>query len=78
LAALLNGATLVCDLLDSDDVRHMQVALGLLGVKIEPLGAVASMCTAGWRLSGQERRLIPWQHRYCVPSADCRHGIDAR
>jgi 3-phosphoshikimate 1-carboxyvinyltransferase len=38
LAALSSGVTVVRDLLDSDDVRHMLSALGLLGVKIEPLG----------------------------------------
>ncbi|RXZ45120.1 3-phosphoshikimate 1-carboxyvinyltransferase [Crenobacter cavernae] len=37
LAALASGATRVRDLLDSDDVQHMLSALGLLGVKIEPL-----------------------------------------
>ncbi|KZE32688.1 3-phosphoshikimate 1-carboxyvinyltransferase [Crenobacter luteus] len=38
LAALAGGTTRVRDLLDSDDVSHMLSALGLLGVKIEPLG----------------------------------------
>ncbi|WP_199052247.1 3-phosphoshikimate 1-carboxyvinyltransferase [Aquitalea sp. ASV15] len=38
LAALSSGTTLVRDLLDSDDIRHMLAALGLLGVKVEQLG----------------------------------------
>ncbi|UTH74285.1 3-phosphoshikimate 1-carboxyvinyltransferase [Chromobacterium sp. IIBBL 290-4] len=38
LAALSSGSTLVRDLLDSDDIRHMLAALKLLGVKIEQLG----------------------------------------
>ena len=38
LAALSGGVTLVRDLLDSDDIRHMLNALGLLGVKVEPAG----------------------------------------
>lgn len=37
LAALADGVTLVRDLLDSDDIRHMLNALGLLGLDIEPL-----------------------------------------
>lgn len=38
LAALSSGSTLIRDLLDSDDIRHMLNALGLLGVTIEQLG----------------------------------------
>lgn len=38
LAALSSGTTLVRDLLDSDDIRHMLAALGLLGVSVEQLG----------------------------------------
>ncbi|WP_159875388.1 3-phosphoshikimate 1-carboxyvinyltransferase [Aquitalea denitrificans] len=38
LAALSSGSTLVRDLLDSDDIRHMQAALGLLGVQVEQIG----------------------------------------
>ncbi|OHX20972.1 3-phosphoshikimate 1-carboxyvinyltransferase [Chromobacterium sphagni] len=38
LAALSGGSTLVRDLLDSDDIRHMLGALKLLGVKIEQRG----------------------------------------
>ncbi|ATP29398.1 3-phosphoshikimate 1-carboxyvinyltransferase [Chromobacterium violaceum] len=38
LAALSGGSTLVRDLLDSDDIRHMLSALKLLGVKIEQQG----------------------------------------
>ncbi|MEJ8674624.1 3-phosphoshikimate 1-carboxyvinyltransferase [Chromobacterium amazonense] len=38
LAALSGGSTLVRDLLDSDDIRHMLAALKLLGVKIEQQG----------------------------------------
>ncbi|WP_028533912.1 3-phosphoshikimate 1-carboxyvinyltransferase [Paludibacterium yongneupense] len=37
LAALADGVTLVRDLLDSDDIRHMLNALRLLGLEIEPL-----------------------------------------
>ncbi|KMN30635.1 3-phosphoshikimate 1-carboxyvinyltransferase [Chromobacterium sp. LK1] len=38
LAALGNGSTLVRELLDSDDIRHMLAALKLLGVEIEQIG----------------------------------------
>ena len=38
LAALSSGSTLVRDLLDSDDIRHMLAALGLLGVQVEQIG----------------------------------------
>ena len=38
LAALSSGTTLVRDLLDSDDIRHMLAALGLLGVQVEQIG----------------------------------------
>lgn len=38
LAALSSGSTLVRDLLDSDDIRHMLAALRLLGVSVEQLG----------------------------------------
>jgi len=38
LAALSSGSTLVRDLLDSDDIRHMLAALGLLGVSVEQIG----------------------------------------
>jgi 3-phosphoshikimate 1-carboxyvinyltransferase len=38
LAALAEGDTLVRDLLDSDDIRHMLNALGLLGVGIDATG----------------------------------------
>ncbi|OWY39941.1 3-phosphoshikimate 1-carboxyvinyltransferase [Xenophilus sp. AP218F] len=38
LAALSSGSTLVRELLDSDDIRHMLSALKLLGVKIEQIG----------------------------------------
>ncbi len=38
LAALSSGSTLVRDLLDSDDIRHMLAALGLLGVEVEQIG----------------------------------------
>ncbi|WP_440027775.1 3-phosphoshikimate 1-carboxyvinyltransferase [Chromobacterium amazonense] len=38
LAALSGGSTLVRDLLDSDDIRHMLAAMKLLGVKIEQQG----------------------------------------
>ncbi|HJV07182.1 MAG TPA: 3-phosphoshikimate 1-carboxyvinyltransferase [Chromobacteriaceae bacterium] len=38
LAALASGSTLVRDLLDSDDIRHMLNALRLLGVEVEQVG----------------------------------------
>ncbi|MBV8681171.1 MAG: 3-phosphoshikimate 1-carboxyvinyltransferase [Aquitalea sp.] len=38
LAALSSGSTVVRDLLDSDDIRHMLAALGLLGVSVEQIG----------------------------------------
>ena len=39
LAALAQGDTLVRDLLDADDIRHMLTALRLLGVEVDGAGA---------------------------------------
>ena len=47
LAALAQGDTLVRDLLDADDIHHMQNALGLLGVALEPTGYPHDFCVKG-------------------------------
>jgi 3-phosphoshikimate 1-carboxyvinyltransferase len=46
LAALAEGTTDVCDLLDSDDTRHMLAALKTLGVGVEERGGNR------WRITG--------------------------
>jgi 3-phosphoshikimate 1-carboxyvinyltransferase len=47
LAALAEGETLVRDLLDSDDIRHMLNALQLLGVKISQIGQTRDFSVGG-------------------------------
>ncbi|TDR82831.1 3-phosphoshikimate 1-carboxyvinyltransferase [Paludibacterium purpuratum] len=47
LAALAEGETLVRDLLDSDDIRHMLCALQLLGVPITQIGQTRDFSVGG-------------------------------
>ena len=60
LAALARGTTVLTNLLDSDDVRHMLNALSALGVQYT-LSADRTRCEVTG--NGGPLRSVPWQQR---------------
>ncbi|PPE69410.1 bifunctional 3-phosphoshikimate 1-carboxyvinyltransferase/cytidylate kinase [Caldimonas thermodepolymerans] len=58
LAALSDGATLIHDLLDSDDTRVMITALKQLGCAVEPQGEALRVTGLGGRLAVREAQLF--------------------